>query len=125
MGFLHYGGGYRFEFDDRTLAHLRTVILGKYTLQESLVLTWIDFGEQRSIWLHPNFPLQFEFDRETTPELDHEWLERLQLLASSPSGLRLVGEQAPDSKAQAPTAGNGSSDAVSEKPAKKISKRSS
>jgi len=92
MGYLHYGGGYRFEFDDRLLAHLRTVILNKFTLQESLTLTWVDFGEQRSIWLHPTFPLQFEFDRETTPDLNPEWIERLSLLASSPSGLRIVEE---------------------------------
>lgn len=92
MGFLHYGGGYRFEFEDRLLAHLRTVILGKYVLQESMIFTWVDFGEQRSIWLHPNFPLQFEFDRETTPELNPEWIDRLNQLASSPGGLRLIDE---------------------------------
>ena len=92
MGYLHYGNGDRFEFDDRLLAHLRTVILGKFVLQESLAFSWVDFGQQRSIWLHPSFPLQFEFDHESTPELNPEWLERLTLLASSAGGLRVVDE---------------------------------
>jgi len=92
MGYLHYGSGNRFEFDDRLLAHLRTVILGKFVLQESLVLTWVDFGQQRSIWLHPAFPLQFEFDHEAAPELNPEWLERMTSLANSVGGLR-IGEE--------------------------------
>jgi len=93
MGYLHYGSGHRFEFDDHLLAHLRSVILSKLLLQESFVFTWVDFGEQRSIWLHPSLPLQFEFDRQTTPELDREWLEHLSLLANSPGGLRLTAEE--------------------------------
>lgn len=92
MGYLHYGHGERFEFEDRLLAHLRTVILGKFVLRESMVFTWVDFGQQRSIWLHPSFPLQFEFNSEATPELNPEWLERLTMLASSPSGLRVIEE---------------------------------
>lgn len=94
MGCLHYGENYRFEFDDRLLAHLRTVILGKFVLQESLVFTWTDFGQQRSIWLHPSLPLQFEFEQKTVPDVNPEWIERLTLLASSPGGLRLVEEHA-------------------------------
>lgn len=96
MGYLHYGESHAFAFDDRTLTHLRTVILGKLNLQESLVLTWLDEGRQRSVWLHPTIPLQFEFEQDVTPELNPEWVEQLRSLANSLAGLRLV-EEAPRS----------------------------
>ena len=95
MGNLHYGGLETLAFDDRTLTHLRTVILGKLNLQESLVFTWVSEGKQHSIWLHPSVPIHFEFDAEETPELNPAWIEQLFALANSPSGLRSVEE--PDS----------------------------
>lgn len=92
MGYLHYGASASFAFDDRTLTHLRTAILGKLNLQESLVFTWHEGGKQHSIWLHPAVPLHFEFDAEETPELNPAWLEHFMALANSPSGLRLIEE---------------------------------
>lgn len=92
MGSLHYGGLETFEFDDRTLTHLRTVILGKLNLQESLVFTWQAEGKQHSIWLHPSVPIHFEFDEAETPELNPAWIEQLLSLANSPSGLRCTEE---------------------------------
>ncbi|MBO1902412.1 hypothetical protein J4H92_10680 [Leucobacter weissii] len=92
MGSLYYGEGARFTFDDRLLTHLRTVILGKLNLQESLVFTWSGDGRQHSIWLHPAVSLRFEFDDEATPEINHAWIERLLALANSGSGLRIVEE---------------------------------
>lgn len=89
MGYLHYGGRETFEFDDRTLTHLRTVILGKMNLQESLVFTWVDGSGQHSIWIHPAIPLHFEFATSATPEIDPEWLEYLLECVNSPAGLRL------------------------------------
>ena len=92
MGHLHYGISARFAFDDRTLTHLRTVILGKLSLQESMVFTWSDGGTQHSLWLHPAVPLHFEFDAPVTPELNPHWVEQLQAQANSGSGLRLIPE---------------------------------
>lgn len=92
MGLLHYDNVARFTFDDRVLTHLRTVIFSKLNLQESLVLTWSDEGRQRSIWLHPTVPLQFEFDQEVTPEINPAWVELLLSLANSPTGLRVIDE---------------------------------
>lgn len=97
MGSLHYGDLEVFEFDDRTLTHLRTIILGKLNLQESLVFTWVSEDRQHSIWLHPSVPIHFEFDVAETPELNPLWIEQLLSLAKSPSGLRCVEE--PDSTA--------------------------
>ncbi|QZY53187.1 DUF7882 family protein [Leucobacter tenebrionis] len=91
MGHLIYGHGERFEFDDRLLTHLRTVILAKLNLQESLVFTWSD-ERQHSIWLHPSMPVHFEFDQRTTDELNPAWIEQLLAHANSQGGLRLVEE---------------------------------
>ncbi len=92
MGFLHYGESRSFAFDDRSLTHLRTVILGKLNLQESLVFTWLEEGRQQTLWLHPTIPLHFEFESAATPELNPEWVEQLLSLANSPAGLRLIEE---------------------------------
>lgn len=94
MGHLHYAGSASFAFEDRLLTHLRSVILAKLNLQESLVFTWSDEGRQRSIWLHPSIPVHFEFDDEVTPDLNTEWVEQLLALANSPGGLRCIAEPA-------------------------------
>ena len=60
MGCMHTGPQQVFLFDDRVLAHLRSVIFSKLGLQESFVFTWNDSGAQRSIWMHPAMGLQFE-----------------------------------------------------------------
>ncbi|GAA2238315.1 hypothetical protein GCM10010401_08180 [Rarobacter faecitabidus] len=90
MGLLHYGLNQSYEFDDRTLNHLRSVITGKLLRQERFVLTWLDGGHQKSIWLHPGAHLAFEFDAAVVPELDRAWLTSLMNQANSPAGLRLA-----------------------------------
>lgn len=92
MGYLRYGENRTFVFEDRPLTHLRTVILAKLQLQESLVFTLLEEGRQHSIWLHPAIPLHFEFDSEVAPELNQEWIEQLLSLANSSTGLRLIPE---------------------------------
>ncbi|MFV0432510.1 MAG: hypothetical protein ACK5LO_00800 [Leucobacter sp.] len=92
MGCLRYGADESFVFDDRLLTHLRTVIFGKFNLQESLVFTWLSDGHQHSVWLHPSMPIHFEFDDEVTPEINPAWIEALLALANAPSGLRCVAE---------------------------------
>jgi len=89
---MHYGDSAIFQFNDRLLTHLRTIILAKFALQESLALTWHDSDQQRTVWLHPSIPLHFEFSGSETPELNHAWLEQLMALANSPGGLRCVAE---------------------------------
>lgn len=89
MGYLRYGNNESFEFDDRVLAHLRSIIFSKFSHQESFGLTWISKGQQRSIWLHPATDVVFEFDHATTPELNREWLEQLRSQAGTRVGLRI------------------------------------
>lgn len=90
MGRMYYGNVGSFEFDDHALTHLRTVILGKMNLQESMAFTWVEGERQHSIWLHPAIPLHFEFDGQETPALDSDWLEELIALSNSASGLRYL-----------------------------------
>lgn len=91
MGYLRYDTA-AFAFDDRSLAHLRTVILSKLNLQESLVFTWVDGERQHSLWLHPAIPLHFEFNEGVPLDLNPAWVEQLLSLANSPGGLRLSEE---------------------------------
>lgn len=97
MGKLHYGGIETYEFDDRALTHLRTVILGKLSLRESLAFTWVRDGQQHTIWLHHAVPIHFEFQGHETPALNPIWIEQLSQLANSATGLRLVAEPHPGS----------------------------
>lgn len=90
MGYFHYGPLCRVEFDDRMLAHLRTVTIGKFALQESFAFTWTEAGAQRSVWMHPSMHLMFEFDSDEISAIDPAWIEKLIALANSPSGLRLT-----------------------------------
>ena len=92
MGYLHYGPQQVFPFEDRVLAHLRAVIIGKLILQESFVFTWNDAGIQQTIWLHPTMTLYFEFEGVTPHEINRSWVETLTALANGPSGLKLVPE---------------------------------
>ncbi|SNU01382.1 hypothetical protein SAMN06298212_11043 [Ruaniaceae bacterium KH17] len=89
MGYLHYSNAATFEFEDGLLTHLRTVILSKLNVQESLIFTWTDEDSQHSIWLHPSMPLHFEFGSASTPKLDPAVLDELIALSNSPGGLRI------------------------------------
>lgn len=95
MGYLHYGPSQIFRFDDRSLAHLRTVVVAKLIQQESFLFTWKDSGIRRSIWMHPAIPVQFEFDSTESPQLNRGWVEELMASANSTGGLKLRPEPAP------------------------------
>ena len=92
MGNLHISERHIYSFDDRTLAHLRTVVTSKLLQQESFMFTWVDAGSMRSAWLHPASNLIFEFDSPQTPDLNRAWVEELFSQANSPGGLRITRE---------------------------------
>ncbi|WP_427870359.1 hypothetical protein [Leucobacter luti] len=92
MGSLSYGGTQSFEFEDRLLAHLRSVITMKLVRHESFMFTWNEGTVQRTVWLHPSSQLVFEFDSTEGLGLNREWVERLSDLANGPSGLHIVEE---------------------------------
>ena len=83
------------DIEDRTLAHLRIVIMNKLRRSESFMFT-VDLDSEcisrRSFWMHPSVPLQFAFHGSREPRLNRLWIESLMVSASSPNGLFVVSE---------------------------------
>lgn len=82
------------DIDDRTLAHLRVVIMNKLRRSESFMFD-VEIGDgsgRRSFWMHAAIPLQFHFFGSRHPHINRAWVEELMLSASSPSGLTIVPE---------------------------------
>ena len=97
MGFLIYGGMQEYEFEDRTLAHLKVAITMKLRRQESFLMSWVNPPEKGSgrvsIWLTPSIPLVFRFAGSRAPQLDKTWLAVLNDLSNTPRGLLVVSEE--------------------------------
>lgn len=110
MGHLAYAGIAEYEFDDRTLAHLKAAIGLKLRRQESFFISWsipTDLGSGRnSLWVSPNIPLVFRFSGSRAPELNRVWLDVLNLLSHTPRGLVLVTEAEAEKRAQQGDAGS-------------------
>lgn len=107
MGTLLYGGIMTVRFDDRTLAHLQTVLGTKLRRRDSFFLSWtesIDNGSGRStLWMHHSIPVVYRFDAPRRLPLNRAWLEILTVSANSPQGLTLTDEpDNPDSFSTAP-----------------------
>lgn len=96
MGTLTYNTTSRVDFDDRLLAHLRSVIGMKLRRGEPFYLSWKDdqaVGDgSTTIWLHPAIPLTFKFHGGKEIPLNTRWIEQLMLDANSNRGLRPIPE---------------------------------
>ncbi len=96
MGYLNYGGTQEFEFEDRTLAHLKAAIAVRLRRQESFLLSWVipteRGGGRISVWVSPSIPLVFRFAGSRSPSLNKAWLNVLVELSHTPRGLVLVTE---------------------------------
>lgn len=97
MGNLIYGSGERrIHFDDRTLAHVKSVIITKLRRQECFTLTWLaDRGTDRrrvTLWIHPSIPMEFEFDGIERAELNRAWLE-LMIVDAAASGEIFIADE--------------------------------
>lgn len=97
MGYLNYGGTHEYEFDDRTLAHLKTAMTMKLRRQESFLVSWttpVERGGGRvSIWLSPGIPLAFRFSGSRNPVLNKTWIAVMHELSNTPRGLIVISEQ--------------------------------
>lgn len=97
MGFLNYAGAHEYEFDDRTLAHLKVAISMKLRRQECFLMSWtnpVEKGSGRtSIWLAPNIPIIFRFAGSRAPQLNEDWITVLHELSHTPRGLIVLSEQ--------------------------------
>jgi hypothetical protein len=98
MGHLIYNGAASYEFDDRTLAHLKIAITQKLRVQESFLLSWVepvDTGSGRvSLWLSSAIPLEFRYSTEKPPPLNRNWLEALARSSHGTRGMIVMTEQA-------------------------------
>ncbi|MGN6743361.1 MAG: DUF7882 family protein [Amnibacterium sp.] len=90
MGSISWDGAV-VEFDDRLLAHLQIVIVRRFRVGESFLMSWLDplsEGDGRSAdWLTPHCPLHFGFSEVRVPAIDHRWLALLDRAVSSGAGL--------------------------------------
>lgn len=97
MGYLVYGLGTRYQFDDRVLAHLKIVMGSKLRRQESFYLTWTvgpDQGSgQNTLWVSPSTPLQFAFQSKRPPTMNKAWLEAMANASHGPNGLFVITEE--------------------------------
>lgn len=96
-GTILYGSPpHEIRMENRMLAHLKIVIVGKLRRNEPFLLTWDrSAGEgsgRTSVWMHPSIPLQFLFVESRPPNLNPEWLELMAQAAQSNDGLRLMPE---------------------------------
>jgi len=84
------------DIEDRTLAHLRIVIMNKLRRSESFMFD-VEVGDgsgRRSFWMSPSVPIQFHFYGGRPPRINRTWIEELMLIASSPNGLSISPEPA-------------------------------
>ncbi|WP_378143934.1 hypothetical protein ACFJGV_10840 [Cnuibacter sp. UC19_7] len=89
MGTLQYGyKGRHYDFDDRTLIHLRIVIIDKLRRHESFTLSFSTNsprGEVReTLWLNPSIPIRFSIDDlDQNLTLNRTWIEQLARTAAN------------------------------------------
>jgi hypothetical protein len=108
MGRLIYGPtGTRVDIEDRTLAHLKVVILTKLRRGEGFAFSWergADGGGGRdTMWLNPAIGLEFQFDGGREASLNKAWLEDLMASANSGGGLHVLPEHDRTAKNEVPT----------------------
>lgn len=97
MGFLLYGQpAEEIEIDDRSLAHVKLVMVAKLRRDESFAFSFahdLDGEDGRStVWVHPSIPLRFRFSEVHQPQINRAWLDVLVAAANSVDGLRLIPE---------------------------------
>ena len=100
--FIYDTAGNSVDIDDRTLAHLRIVVMNKLRRSESFMFD-VEIGDgsgRRSFWMHPGVPLQFHFFGSRQPRINRMWIEELMQSASSPNGLTIVPEPTDESPAE-------------------------
>lgn len=90
-----------YEFDERTISHVKIAIVTKLRRHESFLLNWdvpVEQGSGRiSIWISRELPLAFEFTSRTSPPLNPQWMEALLLSSLRTGGMVVM----PEDEAQA------------------------
>jgi hypothetical protein len=96
MGHLTYNTSTRTDIDDRALAHLQIVMVGKLRRKESFAFSWkrpAAEGDGRlTAWIAPEIPLLFTYNGGRQPAINKTWVEALMFTANTSAGLHLVPE---------------------------------
>lgn len=94
--FIYDTIGNSIDLDDRTLAHLRIVIMNKLRRSEPFMFD-VDLNDgtgRRTFWIHPSIPLQLQFYGTRHPRINRLWIDDLMKSASGPNGLTITPEPA-------------------------------
>jgi len=96
MGRLIYGNAQEYEFDDRTLSHVKIAVVTKLRRHESFLLNWqvpSDQGGGRiSLWISREVPLAFVFTQTAPPKLNDRWMEALMQTSQRTGGMVILAE---------------------------------
>ena len=97
MGRLIYGNASQaYEFDDRTLSHVKIAVVTKLRRHESFLLNWQVPSEQGggriSLWISREIPLAFVFAETTPPKLNERWMEALMQTSQRTGGMLILPE---------------------------------
>ena len=96
MGKLIYGVGREYEFDDRTLSHVKIALVTKLRRHESFLLNWeipVEQGGGRmSLWISREIPLAFVFNGSRPPALNERWMEALLQTSQRTGGMVIMPE---------------------------------
>ncbi|GAB3605116.1 hypothetical protein GCM10027413_05250 [Conyzicola nivalis] len=100
MGTLYYGDArYAIILDDRTLAHLKIIVLTKLRRNESFAYSWqrksTDGSGHGTVWFHSALSLHFEFLGSKDPDINLTWLEEMSASANRALGLVIPPEPPP------------------------------
>lgn len=98
MGRLIYGyAAQEYEFDDRTLSHVKLAIVTKLRRHESFLLNWQvpgEFGGGRvSLWISREVPMAFIFNGTRPAKLNDHWMEALLQSSQRTGGMVVVSEE--------------------------------
>ncbi|WP_336659703.1 DUF7882 family protein [Leucobacter sp. USHLN153] len=95
MGYLLHGQR-EYEFEDRTLAHIKAVIGMKLAKREGFFLSWslgVNQGSGRhEVWISEHSPIAFRFSGGKSPQLNPEWIKALLAISHTPRGLAVLSE---------------------------------
>lgn len=101
MARLIYGSNDSYEFDERTLAHLKIALTAKLRVRESFLLNWVippENGSGRvSLWIAPDVPMVFHFQGSKPPQLNKVWVDAMMRSAHGIRGMTVMPESEAES----------------------------
>jgi hypothetical protein len=92
MGYLFYDQSRAITVEDRVLAHLQIVCIDKLRRRENFALNLRSENHIVMMWVTCSTPLQFVYEGNRRPRINHPWVELLAGEASLTGTLELLPE---------------------------------